>query len=109
KAAHDAGVSIVGGTDTANPFVFPGYSIHHELALMVEAGLTPMEALVAATRRAAELLGEEDAWGTIEPGMRADLLILAANPLEDIRNTRTLEAVVLRGAVVDRATLLLSE
>jgi len=65
-----------------------------------------MEAIEAATRRAAELIGATDEFGTIEPGKRADLLILAANPLEDIRNTRTLEIVVTEGHVVDRTTLL---
>lgn len=106
RAAHDAGVKVVSGTDTANPFVFPGYSVHHELALMVEAGLTPMEALLTATRRPAEMLGKDDELGTIEPGKRADMLILAADPLADIRNTRTLETVIRNGRPLDRAALL---
>lgn len=105
KAARDAGVTIVAGTDTNNPFVFPGYSMHHELELMVEAGLSPMEALEASTRRAAEMLREEAVFGTIEPGKRADLLVLAANPLEDIRNTRTLELIILGGTMIDRSSL----
>jgi imidazolonepropionase-like amidohydrolase len=103
---HERGVPIAVGTDTGNPYVFPGYSVHQELALLVEAGLTPMEAITAATRRAAEMLGEEDEFGTIEPGKRADLLILGANPLEDIRNTRSLEVVISEGRVVDREALL---
>jgi imidazolonepropionase-like amidohydrolase len=105
-AAHDAGVSIVLGTDTNNPFVFPGYSVHLELELLVEAGLSPMDALVAATRRPAEMLGKENQFGTIEPGKRADLLILSANPIDDIRNTRTLELVVHNGEVIGRSSLL---
>jgi imidazolonepropionase-like amidohydrolase len=109
KAAYDAGVVLVGGSDTANPFVFHGYSMHHELELMVEAGLTPMEALQAATRRAAEMMREEDVWGTIEPGKRADLLLLSEDPLENIRNTRTLEWVIRGGEVIDRTTLLTDE
>jgi imidazolonepropionase-like amidohydrolase len=109
KEARDAGVTIVAGTDTNNPFVFPGYSMHHELELMVEAGLTPMEALEASTRRAAEMMGEEAVFGTIEPGKRADLLVLAANPLEDIRNTRTLELTILGGTVIDRSSSLTHE
>ncbi len=100
---------IVGGTDTGNPFVFPGYSMHEELELMVEAGLTPMEALVAATRRAAEMLGAEDVFGTMEPGKRADLLVLGGDPLKDIRNTRTLEVVVQGGEIIDRSSLLIHE
>jgi imidazolonepropionase-like amidohydrolase len=109
KAASDAGVPIVAGTDTGNPFVFPGYSMHEELELMVEAGLTPMEALVAATRRAAEMLGAEDTFGTVTAGKRADLLILGKNPLEDIRNTRTLEVVIRGGNLIDRSSLLVRE
>ena len=105
-AAHDAGVPIALGTDTNMPFVFPGYSVHVELELLVEAGLTPMDALVAATRRPAEMLGKEDSFGTLEPGKRADLLILTANPLADIRNTRTIEIVVQSGEVIDRSSLL---
>lgn len=106
KAAHDAGVSLVLGTDTGNPFVFPGHSTHLELELMVEAGLTPMAALVAATRRGAEMMGLEDTWGTLEVGKAADLLILGDDPLADIKNTRSLETVVRGGEVLDRASLL---
>jgi imidazolonepropionase-like amidohydrolase len=104
--ARDAGVIIVAGTDTNNPFVFPGYSMHHELELMVEAGLTPMEAIEASTRRAAEMLRQEHVFGTIESGKRADLLLLAANPLDDIRNTRSLELIIHDGKVIDRSSLL---
>lgn len=103
---HARGVPMVMGTDTGNPFVFPGYSVHRELELMVRAGLTPIEALESATRHAAEMLGVEDEFGTIEAGKRADLLILRANPLENIRNTRSLEVVVSEGKVVDRRSLL---
>lgn len=108
-AAHDAGVPIALGTDTNNPFVFPGYSVHVELELLVEAGLTPMEALVTATRRPAEMLGKDDTFGTLEPGKRADLLILTADPLSVIRNTRTIETVILGGEVIDRSSLLVQE
>ena len=83
--------------------------MHEELELMVEAGLTPMEALVAATRRAAEMLEAEDIFGTVEPGKRADLLILGRDPLKDIRNTRTLEVVIRGGAIVDRSSLRAQE
>lgn len=103
--AHKAGVKIVAGTDTANPLVFPGYSTHHELALLVEAGLSPMEAIVVATRNAAEMLGELGEFGTIEPGKRADLLLLNENPLLDIKNTRMIDGVIAKGRVIDRAAL----
>lgn len=103
---HDRGVLVALGTDTGNPYVFPGYSVHRELELLVRAGLTPMEALEAATRCAAEMIDASDEFGTVEPGKRADLLLLGANPLEDIRNTRSLEVVISSGRVVDRAALL---
>jgi imidazolonepropionase-like amidohydrolase len=104
--AHRAGVTIGLGTDAGNPFNFPGFSAHVEMQLLAEAGLTPMEVIVAATRNGAELLGRGQAFGTLEPGKRADLLILGANPLDDTRNTRSLEVVVSEGRVVDRRALL---
>lgn len=99
--AHEAGVPIALGTDANNPFVFPGHVVHLELELLVEAGLTPMEALEAATRRPAEMLGKDDEFGTIEAGQRADLLVLAADPLADIRNTRALEVAIRSGDILD--------
>ncbi len=102
---HDHGVPLVLGTDTGTLLSFAGYSVHDELEFLVRAGLTPREALETATSRAAEMLDVEDEFGTIEPGKRADLLILGANPLEDIRNTRSLEVVIAEGRVVDRAAL----
>jgi imidazolonepropionase-like amidohydrolase len=102
---HERGVPIVLGTDTGTLFSFAGYSVHDELEFLVRAGLTPGEALEAATRRAAEMVDAEDEFGTIEPGKRADLLILGANPLDDIRNTRSLETVIAEGRVVDREAL----
>lgn len=102
---HERGVPIVLGTDTGTLFSFAGYSVHDELEYLVKAGLTPEEALQAAARRAAEMLDAKDEFGTIEPGKRADLLILGANPLDDIRNTRSLETVIAEGRVVDRETL----
>lgn len=109
KAGHDAGVRLVGGSDAPTGVNFQGYNMHHELELLVEAGLTPMEALTTATSRAAEMLGEGDVFGTIEPGKRADVLILAADPLSDIRNTRTLETIILDGRIVDRSSLAQGE
>ena len=93
KALHDAGVRIAFGTDSgAQPARIPGWAEHRELELMVRAGLTPMDALVAATKGSAALLGASDR-GTIQAGKRADFLVLAADPLQDIRNTRRLVAV----------------
>lgn len=105
KAARDAGVLIVAGTDIGNPYRFPGYSLHEELALYVSVGLTPGEALATATVNAAALVGGEDEWGSVREGLAADLLVLGANPLDDIRHTRTIRHVIRAGRVVDRASL----
>ena len=87
---------------TLNPFVFPGFSLHDELALLVEAGLSPAEALRTATLNPATFLNEADSLGTVEAGKRADLVLLDANPLEDIRNTRKVNAIVLNGRLSNR-------
>jgi imidazolonepropionase-like amidohydrolase len=100
-----AGVKILAGTDSPAPYVFPGSSLHDELQLLVESGLPPMEALQAATSRPAEFLHTTKDSGTVEVGKFADLLLLDANPLENIRNTRKIQAIILRGKLLDRATL----
>ena len=93
KTLHARGVHIAFGTDSgANPVRIQGWGEHRELELMVKAGLSPMDALVAATRGSATMLGISDR-GTLEKGKRADLLVLAGNPLDDIRNTRKLVSV----------------
>jgi imidazolonepropionase-like amidohydrolase len=102
---HRAGVGIIAGTDALNPYCFPGFSLHDELALLVEAGLSPMEALQASTKEAARFMGQLDRRGTIEPGKIADLVLLDHDPLADIHNTRTIRAVVLGGKLMPRAAL----
>lgn len=98
-----AGVRIMAGSDVAVLNIFPGLSLHHELELLVDAvGMSPAQALLSATRNPAEWLGMADTVGTIEVGKVADLVLLDANPLEDIRNTRRISAVVLRGSLYDR-------
>lgn len=97
KALDEQGAMLLAGTDTPNPFVVPGVSIHRELDLLVRAGLTPKEALAAATREAAVFAGQEREWGTIEAGKRADLVLLDANPLESIGATTTISRVMVRG------------
>ena len=99
RRAVAAGVPVLLGTDVNNPFVFPGYSMHEELGLAVAAGLTPAQALDRATRHSAAFLGFKDA-GTVAPGNQADLILLAANPLEAIGNSRTIVTVLSDGAVV---------
>jgi hypothetical protein len=105
RAMRKAGVPILAGTDTGNPFCFPGFSLHEELALMVVAGLTPAEALRSATLNPAKFFGLDQKLGTIEVGKIADLVLLSANPLEDIRNTQRINAVVSNGRLFDRKAL----
>jgi imidazolonepropionase-like amidohydrolase len=88
-----------------NPYCFPGFGIHDELALLVEAGLSPLAALQAATRNAAQFVGQLDSRGTIEAGKTADLVLLDKDPLADIHNTRSIQAVVLNGKLFQRAAL----
>jgi len=102
---HRAGVDILAGTDTLNPFCYPGFSLHDELGLLVRAGLTPMEALQTATLNAARFMGREKELGTIEPGKLADLVLLDADPLQDIRNTTKIRAVFANGRLFDRSAL----
>ncbi len=103
---HRAGVQFLTGTDTAAGVrVFPGFSLHEELQLFVKAGFTPMEALQTATLNPAKYLGMQDRLGTIEKGKLADLVLLDANPLEDIANTQKIAAVFLNGRYFSRADL----
>jgi imidazolonepropionase-like amidohydrolase len=101
-----AGVEFLAGTDTSplNP-VLPGWGLHQELELLVDSGLTPMEALQAATRNPARYFGKLSEMGTIEEGKSADLVLLDADPLEDIRNTQKIAAVVMRGRYYSRQDL----
>ncbi len=101
KALHDAGVPIVAGTDEG----VPGHSVHREIELYVEAGLTPMAALQAATVVPARAMKLDDELGTIEPGKRADLVVLDANPLDDIHNVRRVRWTIHDGRVYDAAAL----
>jgi len=105
-AMHRAGVPFMAGTDTAAGVdVMPGFSLHQELEYLVKAGFSPYEALQAATRNPAEFLGLQDQMGTIEEGKLANLVLLDASPLEDIKNTSRISAVVLNGRLLTRADL----
>ena len=106
RAMHRAGIKFLAGTDAlGQPYTFPGFSLHEELELLVKAGLTPMEAIQTATRNPAEFLGLLDSQGTVEKGKIADLVVLEANPLDDIRNTRGIVAVVVRGRYLPKQRL----
>lgn len=102
---HRAGVPIGAGTDTPISFAAPGYSLHSELEMLVRAGLSPLEALRSATVRPAEFFGMASEMGTVEEGRLADLVLLSQNPLDDIANTRTIEAVVSKGVLLSRDAL----
>jgi imidazolonepropionase-like amidohydrolase len=99
-AAHRAGVPVLAGTDTGTAFVYPGFSLHDEIANLVEAGFSPMRALQAATSVPARFLHRPDV-GTVRRDAIADLAVLDADPLADIRNTRRIHAVVTRGRLID--------
>lgn len=104
-AMHRAGVPFMTGTDLSGAYVFAGFSLHHELELFVQAGFTPLEALQAATRNPAIYLGEHRSQGTVERRKLANLVLLEANPLEDIRNTRRINAVILEGRYLPKEAL----
>jgi imidazolonepropionase-like amidohydrolase len=105
KTLHASGVRILAGTDAPMPQVYPGFSLHKELELLVEAGLSAADALRAATIWPAEFLGLSESTGSIAEGKRADLLLLDGNPLSDISQTQRIRAVVLDGRLLLRADL----
>ncbi len=97
KSMYDAGVPLMTGTDALNPMAVPGFSLHRELALFVNTGIPNHETLRAATAGPAEFMEETEDWGTVATGRHADLVLLSANPLEDINNTKQIEGVMVRG------------
>ena len=105
RRMHRSGVLFMAGTDSPNPSILPGFALHDELTLLVSAGFTPMEALQAATLNPARYLGKENDFGTIETGKIADLVLLDANPLDDISNTQKIRAVIVNGDYLRREKL----
>lgn len=103
--ARKEGVSILAGTDVGAPYTHAGFSLHDELVWLVRAGLTPREALQSATTNAADFFGLERGPGTIKPGSEASLVLLDANPLEDIANVKRIHAVLLKGRLLRRDRL----
>ena len=105
KMMHDRGVKILSGTDIPNFELVAGESLHHELELLVEAGINTSEVIKIATRNGAEALDLINQTGTIEPGKQADILILSANPIEDIANTKRIDAVISNGVIIRRPNI----
>lgn len=103
---YEEGVPFLAGTDALNPYTFPGFSLHDELALLVESGLSPLAALQAATINPARFLGAETRLGSVEAGKLADLVLLDADPLVDIRNTTKIAGVFSDGRYFDRAAII---
>jgi imidazolonepropionase-like amidohydrolase len=102
KMLYDNGVTILSGTDIPNFDLVPGTSLHHELEILVEAGIPPLEVIKIATRNGAQALGIEEDVGTIEPRKQADMIILSDSPVDDISNTKKIEAVVNNGHIIER-------
>jgi len=105
NAMFRAGVPMMAGTDAMNPYCFPGFGLHDELALLVESGVTPLGALQMATINPAKFLGRTDQMGSVESGKVADLVLLGADPLKDIHNTTQIQAVWLKGEYYDKKAL----
>jgi imidazolonepropionase-like amidohydrolase len=106
KMMYDNGVPILSGTDIPNLDLVPGASLHHELELLVEAGIPPIEVIKIATSNGARALDIEGDVGTIEPGKQADMIILSENPLDDISNTKKIEAVIVDGQFIDNKQII---
>ena len=106
KMLYDKGVPILSGTDIPNFDLVPGASLHHELELLVEAGIPPLEVIKIATKNGAQALGIERDVGTIESGKQADMIILSDNPLDDISNTKKIEAVIVDGQFIDNKQII---
>lgn len=105
KKLFDGGVTLVAGTDGAANSIFLGESLHEELKMMVDAGLTPLEAITTATKNAALLVNELEGWGTLDIGKRADVLIVNGRPDLNISDTRNIETVIKNGQIINREAL----
>jgi len=102
---HETGISLMVGTDLSVPGIIPGFSVHQEMELWQEAGIPAADVLRSATLVPAQFVGVEDRLGTIEEGKTASMVLLRANPLEDIANASEIEGVFLRGEYFDRSAL----
>jgi imidazolonepropionase-like amidohydrolase len=100
-----AGAKLLVGSDSPQLFMVTGFAVHREMEALAAAGVPALSVLQAATRNAAEHLGEANQWGSVAPGQRADLLLLEANPLQDVKHTRAISGVMTRGRWLPRAEL----
>ena len=100
KMLYENGITVLSGSDIPNFELVPGAIIHHELEILVESGIPPLEVINIATNNGATALGIENDVGTVESGKQADMVILSENPLEDIRNTRKIETVIVDGQLL---------
>lgn len=105
RALHRGGARLLVGTDTPNQFVVPGFAVHEELANLVEVGLTPFEAIRAATSGAADFLKAQTEWGRVASGLRADLLLVEGNPLQAVENAERRVGVMVGGRWIPESTL----
>lgn len=101
----DAGILLAAGTDAPYPGMYQGEGLHHELELMGRAGLTPLQAIQAATYNTARIMKAENAWGSLRKGFRATLILVNGKPDRNISDTRQFEAVIQDGRVLDRSSL----
>lgn len=108
KRLFDGGVTLVAGTDGAANGIFLGESLHQELEMLVTAGLSPLEAITTATKNAALMMGDEEEWGTLEAGKRADIIIVDGRPDVNISDTLNIDLVMQHGRIIDRDTLKLN-
>ena len=106
KMLYENGITVLSGSDIPNFELVPGASIHHELEILVESGIPPLEVIKIATNNGATALGIENDVGTVESGKQADMVILSENPLEDIRNTRKIETVIVDGQFIDSKQII---
>lgn len=109
KKLFDGGALLTVGTDTPTPYVIPGVSYHEELQLLTDAGISPTGLLRMATANGAMAVGREKEFGQVRAGMRADLVVLRANPLENIKNATQIELVIKDGTTYDPRRLLKDE
>jgi imidazolonepropionase-like amidohydrolase len=109
KMLYENGITILSGSDIPNFELVPGASLHHELEILVEAGIPPLEVIKIATRNGATALGIEEDVGTLESGKQADMIILSENPLDDISNTKEIETVIVDGQFIDSKQIIKGE